>query len=95
MRWKIYYDDGTTFSNEEGTPESAPLDGVLCIVEKQDQVQVYYGFDFYYWTGENWAAGYQAALERWLRGVLPDLKYGRWTRTSIYKQAMKAAETWQ
>ena len=95
--WKIYYDDGSTYSSDGGTAEDAELDGVVCVVQKHgdDPVDVLWGFDFYYWTGENWAAGYQADLERWLRGVLPNLKYGRWTRNSIYKKAMDEANSWR
>jgi hypothetical protein len=29
--WKVYYGDGSTFSNEDGPPEMAPCTGVLAV----------------------------------------------------------------
>lgn len=38
MEWKIFYDDGSTFSSEDGSPEKAPGWGVIAIVENDDRV---------------------------------------------------------
>lgn len=32
MRWRIYYDDKSTFSNEDGSWTEAPKHGVICVV---------------------------------------------------------------
>ncbi len=32
IMWKIYYDDGNTYSNEDSMWEQAPIHGVLCVV---------------------------------------------------------------
>jgi hypothetical protein len=36
MKWKIYYDDGTTFSDLDGTPDLAPAFGVQAVVCSPD-----------------------------------------------------------
>lgn len=96
-KWKIWYDDGSTFSNEDGTPEEAPVDGILAILEKRanNTIMNHHANEYYYWTGENWFSGNLASLERWLRKELPNLKYGRWTKDSIWKEVMKESEKWQ
>ncbi len=33
IAWKIYYSNGTTFSNLDGNPEDAPPTGVICILQ--------------------------------------------------------------
>lgn len=30
IRWRLYYGDGTTFSNQDGTPDEAPGCNVMC-----------------------------------------------------------------
>ncbi len=92
-RWRIYYDDGSTFSFEDGPAEDAPLDGVQVIVERFENgnVQIHEGCDYYYWTGDCWAYGAINDLERWLRGVFPKLKYGRFTRNDVHKRAVREA----
>jgi hypothetical protein len=32
MDWKIYYQDETTYSDEDGSWEDAPADGVICVI---------------------------------------------------------------
>lgn len=32
MEWRIYYADGTTFSDQDGAWDDGPLDGVICVV---------------------------------------------------------------
>jgi hypothetical protein len=92
--WKIWYDDHSTFSHEEGPPEEAPTDGILAILEKRRNrtIQIHHGQDYYYWTGENWASGSLAALEKWLRRELPLLKFGRWTKDSIFRAVLEEAK---
>ncbi len=97
VRWKIWYDDGTTFASETGSAADAPVDGILAILEKRanNTIMNHHGNDYYYWTGENWFSGSLASLERWLRMELPNLKYGRWTKDSIWKDVIAESERWQ
>jgi hypothetical protein len=94
--WSIWYDDGSVYRHIDGPAKEAPLDGIVVIWEKcsDNQEVVHHGRDYYYWNGENWVSGERADLERWLRGVLPELKFGRWTKDSVFNKAKKDAEQW-
>ncbi len=89
--WKIFYDDGSTFSNDDGLAEEAPVDGILAIVERRQNntVMNHHAKEYYYWTGENWVSGGVGAMERWMRKELPALKYGRWTKESIWQKVIE------
>lgn len=90
MRWKVYYDDGTTFSSDDGSAEKAPLDGVQAVVQyhPNGRNEVLEGHDYYWWTGDCWAYGRVNDLERWLRAMCPGVKFGRFTRTAIHQRIM-------
>lgn len=47
--WIVYYDDGSSFSADDGPPESAPATGVQIIAEADDCVgrRLQSGKDFY------------------------------------------------
>jgi hypothetical protein len=51
IQWRIYYDDGSTFSNGDGEPEDAPGMGVVFIVCASDAYgrRIMCGWDFYYY----------------------------------------------
>lgn len=93
-RWQIWYDTGRVLDSTYCSPEDAPTDGIMGIIEWHDDLQEprrYYGQEFYQWIGDSWRAGNQADLERWLRAAMPTLKYGRWVPASTWehiKQAM-------
>lgn len=57
-QWKIFYNDGTTYSDKNGLPKSAPIDGVLLIVQKgtglEDGQFILNGGEYYYWDNEIW-----------------------------------------
>lgn len=92
-KWRIWYDDGSTFDSEKGTPESAPLDGVLAVAEirADGTVRPPRQGDYYLWTGDGWAVGKIQDLERWLRRELPQLKFGRWSRTDLFLETLERA----
>lgn len=54
MMWRIYYDDGSTFSETDGTAEQAPARGVIAILQPDpDPVvrqHVVSRFDYYWIT---------------------------------------------
>jgi hypothetical protein len=54
LRWKVYYIDGTTFSNLDGRPEDAPGWGVAAIAQEDDVVgvQIHQQRDFYCFAPE-------------------------------------------
>lgn len=38
VKWRIHYEDGSTFSSEDGTFQQAPSFGVLCVVCDKDEL---------------------------------------------------------
>lgn len=90
-KWKIFYDDGSSLSSDNVSPEDAPKDGVQVIVEQKanNTIMCHQGQEYYYWTGENWVSGGLASLERWLRKELPNLKYGRWTSDTVWRKVLE------
>lgn len=61
MFWRIYYEDGSTFSSEQGSPFDAPRTGVQVIVhEDGDGLSLMSQSDFYYWEPErsDWGWSY-------------------------------------
>ena len=53
--WKIYYGDGSTFSNEDGPPEMAPCGGVICVAYYDDDNRrhICHLADYYVYDGAN------------------------------------------
>ena len=89
LKWRIYYDDGSTFSNLDGTFEEAPSDGVLGVVEKDADVGrcVYWGKEHYYVLPDG-TIGFADDLGPFLRG-LGIIKFGRWTGKKPWTRALK------
>ena len=59
-KWRIYYDDGSTFDNTMGTPNEAPAYGVQIIIRTHPEngAMLVYRWDFYYWQeGKGWFGG--------------------------------------
>ena len=57
MCWRIYYDDGTPFSSDEGALEAAPINGVQAIAERRaGRSYLHVGGDVYGWDGSAWRA---------------------------------------
>lgn len=92
VRWIIWYDDGSTFTSDDGSPEIAPLDGILGIREWDDEGNTarYLARDYYEWTGDGWRTGDLTDLEKWLRKDRPSLKYGRWAPHGIWQRVRAA-----
>lgn len=59
VHWRIYYDDGSTYSNVDGPVERAPCLGVMVVVQRDRTVEVerLYYKHFYVWSHE---------YDRWL-----------------------------
>lgn len=72
--WRIYYDDGSTFSSEDGSPEDAPAFGAVVIVFPDEEVGrvIMHGWDWYYWVPEDgtwWGADIYGLLDRLLHRI--------------------------
>jgi hypothetical protein len=91
-RWRIYYDDGTTWSDANGPPEAAPGYGVLAITQEQED-QVLCSQDFYLYRED-----YGCWIEVHVEGLLDHLitaahhiravKAGRTVPLSVYKRVL-------
>lgn len=85
MLWRLYYDDGSTFSDEDGPWEEAPPDGVLFAVQWQDgKKEVLSGSDFYFFHDGSF--GQTNDLGPLLR-KLGIIKFGRWTTHAKLERA--------
>jgi hypothetical protein len=94
MKWKVFYIDGSSFSNMDGVPQDAPGWGVLAVAQEDETVGVlvhqgnnYYVFDEQYdgWYGldDNGFAQYVA------RSGLKIVKLGESMSTERYKTMIK------
>jgi len=74
MSWRIYYDDGTVFTSDDGKVEAAPLKGVQAVAEKRDgRTILHVGGEFYRWDGYGWRAR-PVVLDIKRTGTLMDLE---------------------
>jgi hypothetical protein len=73
MRWKIFYSDGTTYSDKDGDPFDAPARGVQVIIVEHPQVgrNVITKENNYWWTGERWFGGDLYGLYDYLQDAGP------------------------
>ena len=92
MRWKIYYDDGTTFSDEDGSLEDAPARGVQAIVCKDERLGwvVETGCDYYVWKdGRFYARDIFGLFDFLIDSGL--VKFGRTITSMEYNQVFQRA----
>lgn len=65
-RWRIYYDDGSTY---DASIEAAPCDGVIVVVQDDADVgrELLHMKDFYVWDHGRWFGCDRYGLEDYLR----------------------------
>lgn len=95
MRWRIFYDDGS-WSQGDGVPRNARVDGVICIVQKlpdEPRCQVIHTCDLYWWfDGMWWGGDLIGFLDASARGA-SWVKEGRTIRTEKFAEILgEAAE---
>lgn len=102
IQWRVYYEDDSTFSNEDGSPENAPVLGVVCIVLKDPTVgrMILCRYDWYIFKSAD-----TREPEEWsghdIHGVLDQLMYnpgriiackqGRCVSDALYKTIYQRA----
>lgn len=101
--WRIYYDDGSTYSDADGPVELAPCTGVLVIVQRDPRVGVVRWFHkhHYAWDHAQWLGlGDERAPGDGLWGLVDYLSRPGWKKvlsgrtvpyaawTSVLNQAM-------
>jgi hypothetical protein len=100
MLWRVYYGDGSTFTNEDGPAQAAPGLGVLCIVQWDVQLrrrEILHGdgprvVDWYWWEGESWLCGDMAGLVQYLAAPGPQkILAGRNVPNAQFRRVMRQA----
>lgn len=94
--WVIYYEDGSSFTSENGEPGLAPRDGVQVVAVRDDRTDklIWHSFDFYCWQGE-WVPRNEAGLYDYLRQpgkekiVLQARGIGYRKFVSLYEKALE------
>lgn len=95
MKWQIFYDDSSTFSDRDGEPHEAPALGVQVIAIDNPLVGVYllHGEPYYYWENGCWEQCDLFGLWDYL--CRPDpykvVRFGRNMTTPEYRQVFERA----
>lgn len=96
MKWMIFYDDGTTYSDVDGSPFDAPSRGVQIIChECPDVGRTLNGKeDYYWWNGTRWFGGDQFGLFDYLISNGPKkVIFGRVIDNESFQKIIKQATT--
>lgn len=99
MNWCIYYDDGSTFGIQDGSPLDAPKFGVIVIAQwdaAEKQRNLMQSWDFYYWHAESglwWGIDEFGIIDRLMHALpIEALKQGRTIGTGQYREIMTRAD---
>lgn len=97
MKWKIFYGDGSTFSDEDGSPYYAPRDNVQVIIGADPETGRYIiaKFDAYWWDIERdrWFGGDRVGEWDYMRQLGPRVVlYGRFIGNNEYDACATAAQ---
>ena len=93
VQWRVYYGDGSTFSNEQGGPENAPTTNVICIAyyDEDNRRKICHSND-YYWFDGYWHGGDTFGLWDYLaRGGFCVVKFGRSVSDTMWHKMMGMA----
>jgi len=93
MDWRIYYDDNTQFSSDDGEWEAAPADGVICVVVRSERTgrHIFQGSDFYFKVPGTDKLAYADDLGAFLR-KLGLVKFGLWTSDKLFESTLIKAQ---
>lgn len=106
MRWKIFYGDGTSVTDEDCEPENVPKRDVQAItVEDKDRGRrVEYSTDFYIWTDHGWRGCDQFGFFDYLISPgskvvlfgrsLSDAEYNKVLHTATHDDYLPAKSAW-
>ena len=94
MLWRIYYDDGTTFSSADGPAEESPALGVQAIVQPDSEVgrTVDAKREYYWWIDDRWDGGDIFGLFDYLaRPGVKVVRFGRSMTNAGFRAVYQAA----
>jgi hypothetical protein len=82
MRWRLYYENGSVFTDADGTPWDAPRQAVQMAVQEDPRVGYRYvsGEDYFYYEAERggWNVTAQWGMfDHLLRAARPCVLFGR------------------
>lgn len=95
--WRIFYDDGTTFSDLDGQPHEAPPRGFICAVgyDERGRRYIMHGWDHYYFDREAnqwWGCEIHGLIDRLCMNRVYAYKLGRTVMVSEWQRLMAAAD---
>jgi hypothetical protein len=90
LRWKIYYGDGTTFTNLQGSPDEAPVFDVQFIVQLCGEVRdTLMNADYYIMLESGMWVGCDMVglLDRLIHRIpFSGTLVGRWIERDVYRE---------
>ena len=94
MRWRLYYGDGSTFSNEDGVPDQAPSTNVMCVAwyDDDNRRRLAHSADYYWYDEGRWVGSDLFGLWDYLARTGPKtVKFGRMMGDEAYRRVMSHA----
>lgn len=94
VRWKIYYENGLTFSDQDGDIFFAPTQGVqiICFEDKEVGRRMIHRFDYYWPTTYGFSGGDLFALYEYLTQVGPKkVLFGKTVSDKVFKEVLEKA----
>ena len=102
LAWRVWYEDGSTFSNTDGMPEDSPAWGVVAIAQRTEgayQDALYSGVPWYcfrtdvgYWVEVD-NTGYLDLMVHNAKSVSV-VRPGRYIARDVFFERRKALEAW-
>ena len=94
INWKIYYGDGSTFTNEDGGAEQAPCGRVICVAfyDEDNRRKICHQADYYLWDGKRWySADISGFMQYMQEPGFKVVKFGREIGDLKYREIMTKA----
>lgn len=93
MWWRIYYSDGSVFTDQDGTPFDAPRQDVQIIVQAKDGGhELVWGRDHFYYeprSGGWCSSDLFGAMDHLIRSERQCLLFGRWLDDDTFRALHK------
>ena len=94
--WRIYYDDGSTFDDAQGSPREAPPLGFVCAIgyDESGDRYIMHGWDHYCYDMESeqwWGMDLCGLFDRLIRNKIYAYKQGRTVTKKLFQETMQRA----
>ena len=94
LKWRIYYDDGSTVDSSTTTADQSPKLGVIAVVQTDPERGriVIHRFDFYWYEhGEFWGSDIFGLWDYLTRPGMKVVLFGRTVATALYSEIVQRA----